>query len=337
MENTRVIVSKFGGPEVLKIIREPLRMPQKNEIRVKVLSSGVALGDVMRREGVFPFPPTLPFTPGYDAIGIVDEPGSDVNQLSKGDKVAVFFNGTGGYATYVYAKEDEVTAIPADIDPVLGVAVTLNYVTAYQMLHRFAKVSEGDRILIHGASGGTGTALLELGKLAKLKMFGTASSAKHEIVLKYGAVPIDYREEDFVQVLRNQAPEGMDAVFDPIGGENYNRSLQTLNENGRCIVYGYTSVLEKRNSSNWSNEWKQIAENEKAQGGNPQSLYTITGLKKERLDWFREDLQIVFSLLKEGKIKPIIAEKMPLTEAARAQQLLEKSKAIGKVVLTNES
>ncbi|WP_225970413.1 MULTISPECIES: zinc-binding dehydrogenase [Bacillus] len=122
-----------------------------------------------------------------------------------------------------------------------------------------------------------------------------------------------------------------------MAGENYNRSLQTLNENGRCIVYGYTSVLEKRNSSDWSNEWKQITENETAQGGNPQTLYSITGLKKERLDWFREDLQKVFSLLKEGKIRPIIAEKVPLTEAARAQQSLENSRAVGKVILTNES
>jgi NADPH:quinone reductase-like Zn-dependent oxidoreductase len=335
MENTRVIVSKYGGPEVIEVISEPLRMPQNHEIRVKVLSSGVALGDIMRREGVFPFPPALPFTPGYDAIGIVDELGAGVKHLSKGEKVAVFFNGTGGYASHVYAKEDEVTVIPTDIDPVLGAAVTLNYVTAYQMLHRYAKVSEGDRVLIHGASGGTGTALLELGRLAKLEMFGTASSEKHPIVLQYGAYPIDYQKEDFVQVVKNQAPEGIDAVFDPIGGENHARSLQTLNKNGTCVVYGYTSVLEKGSSHNWANDWKTITENEKAKGGNPQTLYTITGLKKERPDWFREDLQTIFSLIKEGKIHPIIAEKVPLKEAARAQELLRNPKSYGKVVLIN--
>lgn len=333
MFNSRVIVTAYGGPEVLTLVQEPLRMPDRDEVRVKVQSSGVALADIMRREGKFPNPPMPPFTPGYDAVGVIDELGEDVKQFRKGDKVAVFYNGTGGYAAYVYAKSDELVAVPPQMDSSLAVAAVLNYVTAYQMLHRIAKVSEGESILIHGASGGTGTALLELGRLAKLKMYGTASLAKHHIVSGYGAIPIDYRNEDFVDVLRLHAPEGIDAVFDPIGGENYERSLRTLSRNGRFISYGYTSVLQERDSGNWEKEWSRLAKAQTTEQGHPMHLYSITSLKKEQPDWFREDASAVLSLLEEGLIHPLVSHRIPLQEAAKAQELLERSLAVGKVVL----
>lgn len=334
--NTRVIVTRYGGSQVIDVIEEPLRKPERGEIRVKVQAAGVALADIMRREGKVPQSPIPPFTPGYDAIGIVEELGEGVQKYLIGDKVAVFFNGTGGYASYVYAMDDEIVGIPAHIDSVTAVAVILNYVTAYQMLHRIAKVAEGERILIHGASGGVGTALLELGKLAKLEMYGTASLAKHSIVSQYGAMPIDYRKEDFVDTLRIQAPEGMDAVFDPIGGRNYERSMKTLSKNGRFIGYGYTSILQQEDSEEWTKEWESLAENRTTGKGNPIYLYSITSLKKERLDWFKEDVRFLLSLLEEGKINPLISYRLPLKEAAHAQELLEKSISVGKVVLICE-
>lgn len=334
--NTRVIVTRYGGPQVIDVIEEPLRKPERGEIRVKVQAAGVALADIMRREGKYPLSPIPPFTPGYDAIGIVDELGEGVQKYLIGDKVAVFFNGTGGYTSYVYAMDDEVVGIPARIDSVTAVAVILNYVTAYQMLHRVAMVAEGERILIHGASGGVGTALLELGKLAKLDMYGTASLAKHSIVSQFGAVPIDYRNEDFVDTLRNKAPEGMDVVFDPIGGQNYERSMNTLSNNGRFIGYGYTSILQQGDSEEWTKEWESLAENRTTGKGNPVYLYSITSLKKERLDWFKEDVRFLLSLLEEGKINPLISYRLPLREAAHAQELHEKSISVGKVVLICE-
>lgn len=336
MLNTRVIVTKYGGPDVLALVEEPLRLPLKGEVRVKVQSSGVALGDIVRRAGKFPFPLSLPFTPGYDAVGVVDEVGEGVGEYLKGQKVGVFFNGTGGYAAYVYAQLDEVFPVPAHIDSSLEVAVILNYVTAYQMLHRIAKVSEEERILIHGASGGVGIALLELGKLAKLRMYGTASKAKHPIVTHFGATPIDYRVEDFVDVLCLKAPEGIDVVFDSIGGENYKRSIQTLSKNGRLVIFGNTSILEEGDPKDWAKNWEGLAEQQTTENGNPVYLYTITSLKKERLAWFQEDVQLVLSLLEEGKINPLISHRIPLREAYRAHELFEKSIAIGKVVLVNE-
>ncbi|UUZ83333.1 zinc-binding dehydrogenase [Paenibacillus sp. P26] len=236
----------------------------------------------------------------------------------------------------MYAKPDEIVRVPDGIDAVPAAAAILNYVSAYQMLHRIAKVSEGERVLIHGASGGVGTALLELGRLAKLRMYGTASAAKQDLVASYGAVPIDYRNEDFVEILRRQEPEGMDVVFDPIGGPNYERSYRTLGPSGRFLCYGYTSILKQGDAEDWRSEWKELMARPTTEEGHPVHLYTITGLKKERLDWFREDVGIVFSLLREGKIRPLVSHRIPLREAAHAQQLLEKSAAIGKVVLISE-
>lgn len=335
MLNARVVVTEYGGPETLKILEEPLRRPKRDEVRVQVQSAGVALADIMRREGKYPGSPTPPFTPGYDAVGIVDEIGEDVRHVQKGDKVAVFYNGTGGYAAFVYAKADELYPVPALVDVAAAAAVILNYVTAYQMLHRLANVSDGERILIHGASGGTGTALLELGRLAGVVMFGTASASKHEVVTRYGAVPIDYRSEDFVQIVRGRAPEGVDAVFDPIGGSNWERSFQTLSAGGRFVGYGYTSVLGQNDSSNWVKDWTELSANKITPGGKPAYLYSVTTLRKEQPEWFCEDLARVFDLLAEGRINPIISARIPLREAMQAHKLLETSQIAGKIVLTN--
>ncbi|BBH22871.1 oxidoreductase [Paenibacillus baekrokdamisoli] len=336
MLNTRIVVTQYGGREVLEAIEEPLRQPQQDEIRIKVQSAGVALADVMRREGVYPHSPKPPFTPGYDAVGLVDEVGAGVTVYSIGDRVGVFYDGVGGYAAFVYAKEKEVFKVPTDVRASRATAVILNYVTAYQLLHRLAKVNEGDSILVHGASGGVGTALLELGRLASLRMFGTASKAKHAVVADFGAVPIDYRNEDFVEVLAECAPAGMDAVFDPIGGDNWLRSFQTLSSQGRFVGYGYTSVLGESTSDAWVKDWSDLQAAQTTCSGNPAYLYSITALRKEQPEWFKEDLSAVFSLLQKGAINPIISHEIPLLEAARAQQLLEQSSASGKIVLVGE-
>jgi NADPH:quinone reductase-like Zn-dependent oxidoreductase len=333
MLNERIIVTQYGGPAKLAVVEEALREPGEGEIRIKVQSAGVALADIMRREGVYPGSPTPPFTPGYDAVGIVDEIGKGMEQYFIGDKVGVFYNGVGGYAAYVYARAEEVFRVPSSVDPVQAVTVILNYVTAYQMLHRLAKVAAGDKVLVHGASGGVGTALLELGRLANVTVFGTASLAKHHIVTAYGATPIDYKNEDFVEVVQRLAPGGVDAVFDPIGGDNWSRSFQTLGYNGRFVGYGYTSILGQDNSDVWVKDWSALSGAQRTESGHPAHLYSITTLRKEQPDWFLEDIAVLFSMLEKMEINPLVSHRVPLREAARAQQLLEQSLAAGKVVL----
>ncbi|MGO4106674.1 zinc-binding dehydrogenase [Paenibacillus sp. YAF4_2] len=330
------VVKQFGGPQAMEWVKEPLRPPFAQELRIKIQAAGVALGDVLRRAGKYPVSLTLPFTPGYDAVGIVEEAGAEMKHFHPGQKVGVFFNGAGGYSTHVYAKADEVFPIPEGLNPLLAAAVILNYVSAYQLLHRLARATEGDRLLIHGASGGVGTALLELGKLAGLQMYGTASKAKHAVVTSYGAFPIDYRSQDFVKVLREQAPEGMDIVLDPIGGDNYRRSLQTLSANGRFISYGYTSILQEGEAEDWAAEWKWLAEQQATENGNPILLYSITGMKREQPDWFWEDAAAVLDMLARGKIKPLVSQILPIEDAIQAHEILETSRVAGKIVLVNE-
>jgi NADPH:quinone reductase-like Zn-dependent oxidoreductase len=330
--NTRIVVTRYGGPEVMELMEEPLRSPGRGELRIKVESMGVALADVMRREGVYPMPPAPPFTPGYDAVGIVDEAGEDVPAYSPGDRVGVMYTGTGGYSAYVYEAADQVFPVPKTVDAAQASAVILNYVSAYQMLHRAAKVVEGENVLIHGASGGVGTALLELGRLAKVNLFGTASSARHDVVARYGATPIDYRQEDFVRVLGSAVPAGMDAVFDPIGGENWGRSFRTLGRNGRFVGYGFTSVL-KDASDDWMSDWKAVAETKTTGHGHPAHLFSITSWRKENPGWFAKDVRTLLAMLELGTIDPLVSHRIPLPEAARAHELLERSESWGKVVL----
>jgi NADPH2:quinone reductase len=189
----------------------------------------VSLPDVLAREGVHPETPRVPYTPGWDLVGIVDQIGEGVSGFELGQTVAAMPI-SGCYAQYVCLQQRKFTPVPAGLDPSEAVAVILNYITAYQMLHRSERVESGQRVLIHGASGGVGTALLQLGRLAGVEIYGTCSAQAAEIVKELGAIPIDYRNSDFVQKIQRLTGKGVDAVFDGIGGENLWRSREALRE-----------------------------------------------------------------------------------------------------------
>src|SRR5262245_24672162 len=175
MKHTRIVVSHYGGPEELRVVEEERPEPKKGEVRVKVLAAGVALPDVMMREGFHPETPRLPFTPGWDLVGVVDRLGDGVSGIEPGETVAALPI-HGAYAEFVCLPAREFVPVPQGLDPAEAVSLVLNYITAYQMTHRSAKASRGQSSLIHGASGGVGTALLQLGRLAGLSMYGTCSS-----------------------------------------------------------------------------------------------------------------------------------------------------------------
>src|SRR5215470_7298652 len=173
MRHTRIIVTHYGGPDALQVIEEERPEPKNGEVRVKVLAAGVSLPDVLAREGVHPETPRVPYTPGWDLVGIVDQI-EGLSGFELGQTVAAMPI-SGCYAQYVCLPQRKFIPVPAGLDPAAAVAVVLNYITAYQMLHRSAKVRPGRRVLIHGASGGVGTALLQLGRLAGVEMYGTCS------------------------------------------------------------------------------------------------------------------------------------------------------------------
>ena len=171
----RIVVTRYGGPEELRLVEEECPEPKDGEVRVRVLAAGVSLPDVLAREGVHPETPQVPFTPGWDLVGVVDRVGAGVSGIAPGQTVAAMPI-HGAYAEYVCLPQTEFVPVPSGLDPAEAVSVVLNYITAYQMLDRSAKVKPGQRVLIHGASGGVGTALLQLGRLAGVEMYGTCSA-----------------------------------------------------------------------------------------------------------------------------------------------------------------
>jgi NADPH:quinone reductase-like Zn-dependent oxidoreductase len=328
MRNTRVVLTALGGPEVLKVIDDEIRDPAANEVRIKILTCGVAFADVLMRRGLYSPVPPLPYSPGYDIVGTVESCGPVVTQWKPGDLV-IALSMTGGYSRYIVLPESELVQMPAGLDPAEAVSLVLNYTTAYQLIHRIAKLRQGESVLIHGAAGGVGTAALQLGKLAGLKMFGTASKPKHDLVSALGGIPIDYRNEDFTK-----RAAGVDAVFDPIGGRNWLRSYSALGKGGRFIGYGMSAAIEggRRNMllAGASFTWLTLI---KLFPGKSARWYSITTDKKAHPEWFREDLTRLLTMLQQKSISPIVSARLPLREAPRAHEMLERAAVTGKIVL----
>jgi NADPH:quinone reductase-like Zn-dependent oxidoreductase len=343
MRHTRVIVTHYGGPDALRVIEEQRPEPQDGEVRVRVFAAGVALPDVLAREGVHPETPRLPFTPGWDLVGEVDRLGTGVSGIESGQIVAAMPI-SGAYAEFVCLTHSELVPVPRGLDAGDAVSVILNYVTAYQMLHRSAKVRRGQRVLIHGAAGGVGSALLQLGRLTGLEMYGTCSSRGASAVSKLGGIPIDYQNQDFVEEILRLTGEGVDIVFDPIGGPHLWQSRATLRPGGRVVGYGLSTSLRGEGLTSSRPGRRQrfrgtaifglyIAGGWLLPGQKRVVPYSIQTLKRLKPGWFQQDLVALFDLLQQQKIKPLIARRFPLAEARQAHELLGKGGVVGKIVL----
>ncbi len=343
MTHQRIIVSRYGGPEELRLIEEACPEPKRGEVRVKVLAAGVSLPDLMMREAIHPETPTVPFTPGWDLVGVVERLGDSVYGVEPGQMVAALPI-SGAYAEFVCLPQHELVPVPSGLDAAEAVSLVLNYVTAYQMLHRSAKVHAGQRVLVHGAAGGVGSALLQLGHLARLQMYGTCSSQGAAAVSEQGGIPIDYQHQDFVEEISRLTEQGVDVVFDGIGGTHIWRSRAALRPGGRVVAYGLTSSLREGRlalgRSGGRHRFRPIAifglyiaGGWLLPGRKRVIPYSIQWLKRMRPMWFRQDLIALFGFLKQQEIKPLIAKRFPLTEARQAHELLGKGGVIGKIVL----
>ena len=335
MKYRSLTVRGFGGPEVLELMENELRPPAKGEARIRVLAASVSRPDVSSRRGEALYSGTFlgqktPFTPGYSVIGEVDAVGDGVTQVKPGDRVGAL-TVTGGYTEVLYWRADRLIPVPETLDPSAAVTLILNYIVAYQTMHRKARVKAGDKALIIGASGGIGTALLQLGQLAGLKMYAVASAAKHAILTEYGATPIDYRSQDFSEIISRSEPDGLDVVLDGMMHLNMMRkALSLLRPGGRMVSFGEPvsrpelfRILGLALRTNLPGSGKAL------------SLYgTSTYFLFDRNPYL-EDWATLFRLLEEGKIKPVIAACFPIAQAAQANALLESGQATGNVVLVS--
>ena len=337
MSYKRVVLQAFGGPEQL-VVEEVTDLPEPGpgEVRVKVLSAGTGFTDTIIRQGQYVgVKDKPPFVPGYDWYGTVDALGEGVSGLSLGQPVADM-PVIGSYTEYLCVAADRVVPAPEGLDPAQAVAMILSYTTAYQMLTRLRPLQKGMRCLVHAAGGAVGTALLELGQSMGLEMYGTASAPKHELVRKFGATPIDYRNQDFEAFIRDATGgEGVDMVFDTIGGANWARSYRCVKRGGMLVGFGALQITtgeEKLPSLLWGFArlmalWKLRPD------GRATAFYNIQTRREKHPQEFREDLATLFEMLAAGKLSPAIAATAPLEEVARVHRQIDAAEIAGKVVL----
>lgn len=330
MRTRRVRVTRFGGPETVEIGEGDLGDPGPGEVQLRVLASGVAFGDVMKRRGLVPgLKP--PFTPGYDLAGEVVRAGPGATRFRPGDRVCGFVM-NGGNVEAANLPERLLVPIPAAVGAEAAAALVLDGVSAWQLLHRAAKVRPGERLLVHGGGGGVGTLLLQLSRAHGAVAYATASASKHDLVRSYGATPIDYRKEDFVEAVRRLSPDGVDAVLDPVGGAHLGRSWRVLRRGGRLVSYGASSAIG-RGRAGFVPTLLRIASYKLLPRGRSASFYGIGGRLGREDPTVREDLARVLDLASRGLLVPLIGERVPFSEARRAHETKERGGPPGKLLL----
>lgn len=335
MKYRHVVVQHTGGPEVLHVVEDELPVPGHGQARVKILAADVSFTDVNLRRGRYPGAPKPPFIPGYAMVGVVDELGPDASGLAVGQPVAAL-TVYGSYSQYICLPVGKLVPMPAGLDPAEAVSLVLSYVAAYQMLHRVAHVASGERILVHGAAGGMGTAFLELGHLAGLEMYGTASRPKQDLVAFLGATPIDYKSEDFVaRIAALTSGQGVDAAFDPIGAAHLRQTTRAVRSGGTVVGYGFYATANRGRNIvlDVLSQYMQVALGTLSPSRKHVAFYDIRPLAKKHPEWFQEDLRALLHLLAAGSLHPVIAARLPLDEVVRAHQLVERAEVQGKLVL----
>lgn len=326
MKYKSIIVTRKGGPEVLQVIEKDLHSPKIGEVLIKIQAAGVGRTDIAMRYWNYPGAPRVPFVPGYEIVGIIQEIGPGVKTVMIGERVGAL-TVIGGYSEFIYLREELLVKVPLSLDSAEVVSIILNYTSAYQMFKHVAGVKEGNHVFITGASGGVGTAFLDLGKMEKLVLYGIASNSKHEQLKQFGALLIDYVTNDFVDIIRNTKPEGMDFVFDGLGGVYIKKSIKIIHRGGKLVEYGFSLKSFTYFMKTMFDMFSGLPKGVKSKA------YGISVNYKMNRKHVLEDMVVLFNFLEEGRIKPLIYKRMPLLDAAEANRLLESGQVTGKIVL----
>ena len=329
--NRVVQLRRFGGPDGLEVIDVPLPAAGRGEVRVRVLASGLEYTDVLIRRHLYPQTTYRrpPFVMGYDVVGQIDQLGDGVRGFEIGDRVADM-TVVGSNAAYRTLRADRLTRVPAGLDAAEAATLILSWTTAYQLLHRAARAQRGQHVLVHGAAGAVGQALLSLGRLAGLELWGTARGAHAALIRELGATPIDYQREDFTRVL----PDGFDIVFDGIAQDGYRRSFAALKPGGLLCAYGYSAGVQAQRRMLIMLMWiARLYLWGWLPGGKRARFYSINAMRARHPAWFREDLERLFGLSATRAIRPRVAARISFDEIAEAHRRLEAGGLEGKLVL----
>jgi synaptic vesicle membrane protein VAT-1 len=338
-----IVVRRYGPPHVLEVQQAPDPQPKPGEVLIRVKAIGVNFADLLQRMGIYPGAPKPPFVPGLEIAGVVEKVPEGARQtegdrLQPGDAVAAIthFN---AYAEWIVVPAKQVHKLPPGMRFEDGAAIPVNYMTAYHSMFVMGNLQAGDRILIQGAAGGVGVAAVQLAKAHKLLIFGTAGPTKQEFLRKMGVDhAIDYEKSDFVEVVRKFAPDGIEMVMDPIGGRSLARGRQCLGPTGRLVVFGLSEAAGTSGRRNLLSGLKALAQTPrfhplKLMSENLAVIGVSLGKLESRGALLRHEINVIFRMYGEGKIRPVIAKTFPLDQAAAAHQFIHDRKNIGKVIL----
>jgi NADPH:quinone reductase-like Zn-dependent oxidoreductase len=339
-----MVVRRYGQPEVFEVQQVPDPQPKAGEALIRVKAIGINFADLLQRMGLYPGSPKPPFIPGLEIAGVVEKivEGSrrdETNALKPGDAVVAMPH-FKAYAEWVAVPTNTVYRIPAGMPFEDAAAFPVNYLTAYHSMFTMGNLQPGDRILIHGAAGGVGIAAVQLARARGLVIFGTAGPAKQDYLRKIGVDhPIDYEKSDFVKVVRQYAPDGIEMVMDPIGGKSLTRGQKCLGPTGRLVIYGLSEAAGSGGKRNLLRGAKALLQSPrfhplKLMAQNLAVIGVSLGVMDSRGALLRSEVDELFRMYSAGKIKPVIGKTFPLDQAAAAHQYIHDRKNIGKVILS---
>jgi len=323
---TAIEITEPGGPEVLQPVSRPVPSPAAGEVLIKVLGAGINRPDVFQRKGAYPAPPGASDIPGLEVSGTIAALGAGVTSWQEGDAVCALVAG-GGYAEYCVAPVEQVLPIPSGMEVADAAALPETFFTVWTNVFDRAALQPGESLLIHGGSSGIGTTAIQLAKNLGSTVYATAGSPeKCALCEKLGATKaINYRDEDFEEVLKAATNKGgVDVILDMVGGDYVAKNIRLLAPEGRLVFIAFLKGSKAEVDFN-----RVMRHRLKIMGSTlrPQSVAAkgkIAGHLK----------QTVWPLLDSGAVQPIIDSRFPLSDAAGAQDLMESSTHMGKILLT---
>ena len=334
-----IFLIKHGEADAAFEIREEaVKELKPDRVRIKVEASGINFADVMARRGIYKPAPNPPSVIGYDVCGRVTEVGPEAKGFKEGDRVAAITL-FGGYSSEVTTPW--YAAIPIEEDTKAGVACALmtQGVTAYSAAWDLVSLWPGDRVLVHAAAGGVGTLITQIAKHKECEIWGTASKHKHEYARTNGVDhPIDYRSQDFAEVIKKECPDGLDVVFDNLGGKSFKKALKLLRPGGKIVAYGAANQNKGRQSGLWQSIqvalgfgfYSPIPFLQKSQSLIGLNLLAMSKGRPEKMHHFME---ATYALHKNGIISPYAEKTFPAEECWKAHAFVEGRQSMGKVVL----
>jgi NADPH2:quinone reductase len=332
------ILNKFGNPSVLTLSHVPNPVANSGDVRIKTKRIGLNYAEIQSRKGLYSWAPKIPYIPGMEAFGTIDQIGANVSPGRIGEKVMI---GTqfGSYGEYVVVPEHlAIPAIPHYSEDE-NAAFLVNYLTAWIVLIKMARIKAGDNVLIQAAAGGVGTAAVQIAKNLDCRVFGTCSTeTKRKLLCDLGVdLAINYVQDDFVRLIKDfNSGSGVDVVVEVVGGDVYQKSLSLLNPFGRLVVAGFASLdLKKWNPASWINTWRDIprVNIQKMALKSRGVMATHLGYLLSNKSIMQQVITKLIQFIKEKNIKPVIGHQFDFRELTKAHGLMETRRSMGKIVI----